>query len=244
MSAASVTSVAAAAPSACAHPPASCVDVMAPRAAQAENNNPVKLTPASFKEVRALEHNRNKFRKAQDYQRTASRRSQSWASRIYGLRKSSSGASAGVSRKNKLFVEVSDDSDVLNADLDVRSDWEASVPSSPRASFASSPLPPTSMEVKLADLVATARMRKSKDHDFEMIPHIRSVIALDDNFTNDLLPEESWEHISSSLDEPPRSCTSLSYAAVVAMKSISLLFPSPTVGSHIGHIPGLVLPRL
>ncbi|KAK0234205.1 hypothetical protein IW262DRAFT_1452740 [Armillaria fumosa] len=57
--------------------------------------------------------------------------------------------------------------------------------------------PPASRkpEVKLSDLLVWKQDRK-KEPDFEVIPHIRSVIVLDD-FTPDLAADEPWEHIDA-----------------------------------------------
>jgi len=68
----------------------------------------------------------------------------------------------------------------------------------------------------LADLIVLPRKpRKGKDGDYEIIPHIPSVIALDDDVTPDLEVDEPWEHIYNP--EKPLS-NELSYAKVASLK--------------------------
>jgi len=75
-------------------------------------------------------------------------------------------------------------------------------------------------EVKLAELVTTKKPRKGKAGDFEVIPHVRHVIVLDDFTGHDLSIEEPWECIEGESDEDSHSDASSSkapsYAAVLA----------------------------
>ncbi|KAI0673905.1 hypothetical protein C8Q78DRAFT_1076858 [Trametes maxima] len=71
------------------------------------------------------------------------------------------------------------------------------------------------LEVHLAQLVKPSRARRSKAGEFEIIPGIPVVIALDEHIAEEAELDEPWEHISADeLDEkrvaPP------SYATVVA----------------------------
>ncbi|KAL5494808.1 hypothetical protein ACEPAI_270 [Sanghuangporus weigelae] len=84
--------------------------------------------------------------------------------------------------------------------------------------------------VRLEDLVRVAKVRKNKAGDFEVVPHVRAVIALDESdfacdAEGDKIPTPSldfddWEHIasssdtSSSEDDEPRKAPS--YAQVVS----------------------------
>lgn len=52
------------------------------------------------------------------------------------------------------------------------------------------------------------------DSDFEVIPHVRSVIVLDDNAPDELDADEPWEHIYGTDSEDNRG---LSYAQVAAL---------------------------
>ncbi|KAI0313216.1 hypothetical protein OF83DRAFT_1175884 [Amylostereum chailletii] len=88
----------------------------------------------------------------------------------------------------------------------------------------------TSTEVKLADLIRPAKSgKKPKDPDFELVPHVRSVIVLDDSSAfapGEPESDEPWEYLSSVAlsdyndddddDTDERSRTVLSYAEIVA----------------------------
>ena len=52
------------------------------------------------------------------------------------------------------------------------------------------------------------------DGDFEVVPHIRPVIVLDDNAIQDLDPDEPWEHVFVVDDHP---VDALSYAKVASL---------------------------
>ncbi|KAL5535934.1 hypothetical protein ACEPAF_4028 [Sanghuangporus sanghuang] len=86
--------------------------------------------------------------------------------------------------------------------------------------------------VRLEDLIRVAKVRKEKADDFEVVPHVRAVIALDEtDFACDTegakiptpnLDFDDWEHVasssdtSSSEDDEPRKAPS--YAQVVSNK--------------------------
>ncbi|OJT04571.1 hypothetical protein TRAPUB_4841 [Trametes pubescens] len=72
-----------------------------------------------------------------------------------------------------------------------------------------------SLEVHLAQLVKPAKARRSKAGEFELVPAIPLVIALDDALADDAELDEPWEHISADeLDE--KRAAPPSYATVVA----------------------------
>ncbi|EIW63855.1 uncharacterized protein TRAVEDRAFT_41282 [Trametes versicolor FP-101664 SS1] len=72
-----------------------------------------------------------------------------------------------------------------------------------------------SLEVHLAQLVKPAKARRSKAGEFELVPAIPLVIALDDALAEDAELDEPWEHISADeLDE--KRAAPPSYATVVA----------------------------
>lgn len=50
-------------------------------------------------------------------------------------------------------------------------------------------------------------------NDFEVVPHVRSVIVLDDNTPDELIIDEPWEHVNDSDTE----ARGLSYAQVAAI---------------------------
>lgn len=68
----------------------------------------------------------------------------------------------------------------------------------------------------LADFVTfkTKKQSKAQDADFEVLPPVRSVIALDD-FGHDIEINEPWEFISLSPESP--ACKGLSYAQAAAL---------------------------
>ncbi|KAL7284999.1 hypothetical protein ACG7TL_000088 [Trametes sanguinea] len=71
------------------------------------------------------------------------------------------------------------------------------------------------LEVHLGQLLKPGKMRRSKAGEFELIPGMPTVIALDEHAAEDAELDEPWEHISADeLDEkrvaPP------SYATIVA----------------------------
>ncbi|KAF8966219.1 hypothetical protein BDZ97DRAFT_1756646 [Flammula alnicola] len=89
-----------------------------------------------------------------------------------------------------------------------------------------------SVQVNLSDLVVLSqrKLRKVKEEDFELVPTLRSVIALDDMPTqvvHDMEIDEPWEHIESESDvegegggegkgrRKGKAGTGLSYAAIV-----------------------------
>ncbi|KAI8981326.1 hypothetical protein BD414DRAFT_419578, partial [Trametes punicea] len=75
------------------------------------------------------------------------------------------------------------------------------------------------LEVHLEQLVKPGRTRRSKAGEFELIPGIPAVIALDENSPEDAELDEPWEHISADeLDE--KRVEPLSYATIVAHSMI------------------------
>ncbi|KAA1477210.1 hypothetical protein DENSPDRAFT_854208 [Dentipellis sp. KUC8613] len=72
------------------------------------------------------------------------------------------------------------------------------------------------VQVRLADLVRPGRARGAKkgvEHDFEVIPHVRSVIVLDEGAADEGELDEPWEYVSSEGEEDKRAP---SYAEILA----------------------------
>ncbi|KAG1813936.1 uncharacterized protein BJ212DRAFT_1300814 [Suillus subaureus] len=71
-------------------------------------------------------------------------------------------------------------------------------------------------KMALADFVTfkTKKQSKAQDTDFEVLPPVRSVIALDD-FGHDIEINEPWEFISLAPESP--ACKGLSYAQAAAL---------------------------
>ncbi|ESK85454.1 hypothetical protein Moror_11006 [Moniliophthora roreri MCA 2997] len=77
----------------------------------------------------------------------------------------------------------------------------------------------SSAEAKLSDLiVSTRKPRKIKEPDFEFVPHIRSVIVLDDKIPHDITIDEPWEHIahSDTSDKDSTDVKAPTYASIVS----------------------------
>ncbi|KAG9222177.1 hypothetical protein CCMSSC00406_0009010 [Pleurotus cornucopiae] len=127
---------------------------------------------------------------------------------------------------SSLFTAVDDDMVAVDS-----SGAHPSRPLSPLRSGRSSPKP----EVALVDLINTTsrvprKSRKGKDGDFEFVPPVRSVIALDDSDARELGDDtalnEPWEHVYSSAvgdgdlepEVDPGPYKVPSYAAVLATK--------------------------
>ncbi|KAJ7573475.1 hypothetical protein C8J56DRAFT_804401 [Mycena floridula] len=69
-------------------------------------------------------------------------------------------------------------------------------------------------DVKLADLIIAPRKPlKRSDSEFEVIPHLKSVIVLDDIASNDFGIDEPWEHVFGDDDSDVKAP---SYATVLA----------------------------
>ncbi|TDL20928.1 hypothetical protein BD410DRAFT_899208 [Rickenella mellea] len=71
-------------------------------------------------------------------------------------------------------------------------------------------------EVLLQDLVGQAKFRKGKAGDFELIPHVRSVIVLEDHDFEEPNEDEAWEHVSGDDEDDTSSVKAPSYAEVVS----------------------------
>lgn len=191
-------------------------------------SSPTSPTLTSNKFLREYEHDRQRTKKAAELVKARARKEQGWATKLRGSRR---GAGTGVfSEKNKKLrdEDVADSLDGIALALgeskgNARSDTSLFVSRS---------------EVKLLDLVTPAvrKPRKGKgmssvfhigtlvltastlliaEGDFEVIPHVRSVIVLDDNTSKDLDMEDTWELIHS--DEEEGSVKTPSYADVITL---------------------------
>ncbi|KAK0501138.1 hypothetical protein EDD18DRAFT_1348626 [Armillaria luteobubalina] len=128
----------------------------------------------AIKDQRAYEHNRQRVKKAADVVKMRQKKRE--GSPLFKLDR---GLASEKSRRLRADdVDPLDGVFVESAHRD-----EASPPKSRKP------------EVRLSDLLVRKQDRK-KEPDFEVIPHIRSVIVLDD-FTPDLAADEPWEHIDA-----------------------------------------------
>jgi len=159
---------------------------------------------SSPKDLRAYEHDRQRVKKAADLVKMRARKGQGWTSKLHDSKKDS-GAGLPSEKGKRLTDEEVDSLEGVIALGDSRGDLRDEVVSSDLRS-----------EVKLADLVTSRKPRKGQEGDFEVIPHIRSVIVLDDIVSQDLVIDEPWEHIYGN-DEEDASAKGLSYAKVLSV---------------------------
>lgn len=184
------------------------------------------------KDARAYEHERQRLRKAADFVKMRARKAQQgagWAGtkahHRTGSGRSYSGSTTPSEKGGRLREEDAEEDE--GEGLVLSDSWKENLGVTTVA--ADQPR----YEVKLADLIRPGKPRKPKgsyclpqanpisnthyslgDSDFEVIPHIRSVIALDDNTPDELDVDEPWEHIYNTDSEDNKE---LSYAQVVAL---------------------------
>ncbi|KAF9444760.1 hypothetical protein P691DRAFT_806666 [Macrolepiota fuliginosa MF-IS2] len=168
------------------------------------------------KDTRAYEHERQRLRKAADFVKMRARKAQQgtgWVGNAKAHQRTASGkSSAGgglgavPSEKGRLFSDEETELDEGEG-LVLSDSWKENLGIVTEQSR---------YEVKLADLVRPGKPRKPKggDGDFEVVPHVRSVIVLDDNTPDELDIDEPWEHIYNTDSEDNKE---LSYAQVAAL---------------------------
>ncbi|THV00601.1 hypothetical protein K435DRAFT_854530 [Dendrothele bispora CBS 962.96] len=132
---------------------------------------------ASLRDQRAYEHERQRSKKAADLAKAKARKGQ-WSLLTYDSKRSLSSSPTRNPEKSKRL----------------RPEEMEALERTPRA---------MSSEVKLADLISSKsvrkpRVRKGKDSDYEVVPHVRSVIVLDDIMARDVSFDEPWEHVEHS----------------------------------------------
>jgi len=174
-----------------------------PKPADNEQGTPVPaVIPGLSKETRAHEHHRQRLKKTTE---TANLRARKLASATKQL-------SLSQPRTSTNKVHKGSDSSEDVADVDDVPVYDANrVEEQPELISGRS-------EISLADFVVTRKTRKGIDNDFEVIPHVRSVIILDDKQPHDIEIDEPWEYING-VDEDHRRSDPVkpsSYAKVVA----------------------------
>ncbi|KAF8634879.1 hypothetical protein AX15_000633 [Amanita polypyramis BW_CC] len=176
---------------------------MLSKAADGEQNTaPPPATSNVSKEVRAYEHHRRRVKKTAE---TANLRVRKLASATKQLSLSQPRTSTNKVRKGAGVFD-----DLL--DLDIPAIFDA-------AQGDEQPdLRRGKAEVSLADFVVARKNRKGADNDFEVIPHVRSVIILDDDQLHDIEIDEPWEYINGIDDDQVCSDVGkpISYAMVAA----------------------------
>jgi len=173
--------------------------------------------PKPLKDTRAYDHERQRLKKAADFVKMRARKAQQGAGcdggkshhHRTGSGKDSVEGSAQLSEKGGRLQEEDLEYDELGEGLVLSNSRKENM------GIVTIMADQPRYEVKLADLIRPGKPRKPKgDGDFEVIPHIRSVIALDDNTPDELVIDEPWEHVYSTDCEEDRG---LSYAQVAAL---------------------------
>ncbi|KAI6163672.1 hypothetical protein EDD17DRAFT_1872725 [Pisolithus thermaeus] len=171
----------------------------------------VRLTQGVTKDVRAHEHARHRAKERQEHAQAKERKEKAAMFRALGFKVSSStgghGGKPAAARRPRV---ESWDGDELDVSPWIKSSY---VPLEPAAAPLRSGAGPFS-ELTLADLISFPPQEKAKKLDFEVIPPVRAVIALDDD-TDDTESDEPWEYITraSLNNELPQKGRSYAQAA-------------------------------
>ncbi|PFH49802.1 hypothetical protein AMATHDRAFT_41299 [Amanita thiersii Skay4041] len=173
--------------------PSATLDISAKQVLQ-----PVNATSTlPLKEVRAYEHSRQRAKKTAEFANLRAKKTQ---------------ACRSTARKQPLQPRISkravfkalqfDDTEVIDDYPLFYGVKDVEEPNIPRVRH----------EVRLTDFVVTAKKNiRGSENDFEVVPHVRSVVVLEDN-PQDIDIDEPWEYIDS-MDEPTLP---ISYAKVVS----------------------------
>ncbi|KAF8899407.1 hypothetical protein BD779DRAFT_1465328 [Infundibulicybe gibba] len=178
--------------------------------------SPTSLLPVYTKDIRAYEHERQRAKKVADTAKMRERKVNRWPLGFYVTKKGTS-----TSEKSKR-PQRDDDEGLAKLVESKREPGSEYVITTPASKF----------EVKLEDLLTPPKHRKKGksilgcmmsthllvtiETDFEVVPHVRSVIALDDDIIREPGVDEGWEHISSDEDQSDGPKTP-SYATVVSL---------------------------
>lgn len=165
--------------------------------------------------MRSYEHDRQRVRRAVDFAKMRARRGQ-WSSKFDDPPKDTS-----ARKLTQWALRETDSSSEGGFLFDFDQDTEPQVTVDSR------------LEVPLAALVTTRKARKGRgmyhfralrermlnvsviEGDFEIIPHVRPVIALDDDMAPDVEVDEPWEHVYGDDDEHPDK--EPSYATIASL---------------------------
>jgi len=197
------------------------------------SESPVSLSTIGLKDHRAFDLERQRTMKGAEHLKAQLRKDQqsSWT-RALSMRMAGSAPSRAKSPRKNLVSAVGLNLSFTQSGTSaeqLHDSVHASSPSSPRTPVASSldGRPQSSSEVQLADLISVRPQRKGRqprDGDFEVIPKVRPVIALDDHVAQDYEPmfDEPWDMINTPLSgseagEPAdMTFQAPSYASVLA----------------------------
>lgn len=173
----------------------------------------VRLTQGVTKDVRAHERARHRAKERQEHAQAKERKEKAAMFKALGFKVSSlsSGGHGGKPAAARRPTVESWDGDELDVSPWIKPFY---VPLEPAAAPLRSGAGPFS-ELTLADLISVPPpQEKAKKLDFEVIPPVRAVIALDDD-TDDTESDEPWEYITraSLNNELPQKGRSYAQAA-------------------------------
>jgi len=156
------------------------------------------------KEVRAHEHARHRTKERREHALARERKNKAIAVKAWGL-KVARGTRLG--RKPSMEKWDGDEPEVTPPALSVSAlDSVVAPPRKSTGSFTG---------LTLGDLISKPRRHKAKKLDFEVIPPVRAVIALDD-FGHDFEADEPWEYVTGAYLNDAPTWKALSYAQAAA----------------------------
>lgn len=173
------------------------------------------------KVTRAYEHERQRVKRAGDWAKRSARKATKGTIRGTSVGRASAPHAARRVKNGKVGLDVDVDVDAVTPQgRDTEHPTDAGLlvslsPSGDGGKDASKVVP--GVEVNLAEIIMLSQRkpRKPKVEDFEVIPHIRSVIALDDAANvHDMDLDEPWEHIYGEGKVPDGTFGRPSYARV------------------------------
>jgi len=168
------------------------------------------LGGSAAKDVRAHEHARHRTKERQEHALAKERKEKAATVRALGLK-----VVRGAKLVRRLSMETWDGLVPKEQQQPARRSVEEAVPLpqsplSPQRDGLGSPF----TELTLGDVISKPRQPKAKQLDFEVIPPIRAVIALDDV---DVDADEPWEYITrASINDNVFAWKGKSYAQAVA----------------------------
>ncbi|KAG6856823.1 hypothetical protein H0H87_000296 [Tephrocybe sp. NHM501043] len=185
--------------------------VIPPTAATAPNDEnavPASKSPPplpSTKESRAVEHDRQRLKKAAALLQRKARKAQ-----LPGQHMQTKTHQTGSMRGPG--VRIDDDEPGIE---ETEVEWGGAT--SPVRTKEGTAPSATRTEVPLSDLLIARKPRhgRASDRDFEVVPALRSVIVLDDFTLPELDPDEAWEHVYASDADDTTSAPS--YAKIAAL---------------------------
>ncbi|KAH7924485.1 hypothetical protein BV22DRAFT_1129787 [Leucogyrophana mollusca] len=173
--------------------------ITSPPKSSPQTEAPIPSVPTGdipAKEVRAHEHARHRVKERREHAQAKERKERVAAWKAVG------GTYGGGGRQNsrttrRFGMEVWDGGEP-EGDIQLYGHSVRAAPSLPRGGTEV-----RATEVKLADLISLRPRKapKGRDSEFEVVPRVRSVIALDE-FGYDVELDEPWEYVSLTAEQP------------------------------------------